>query len=134
MSTYKTNIESDTIQNLFYRKILFTGPNLQLAVMSLEPGEDIPFEIHDGDQFIRVEQGQAYVIVEDEEFILNVDDIIIIPQGSEHYVSNNSLKDDLKLYSIYSPPEHPKDKLNISQPKKNQNDLHDISKTFRYKN
>ena len=90
MEPYSTNIEKETIENENYRKVLYTG-KMQLVVMSLKPGEDIPEEVHDNiDQFFRIEQGEAYIKVDDEEFNLNDDDIIIIPAGSKHYVKNSS--------------------------------------------
>lgn len=108
MSAYKTNIEKETLENENYRKVLHTAKQMQLVVMSLKTGEDIPLETHhDIDQFIRVEKGKALVKVDGKEFKLEDDDIIIIPAGSEHYVKNTG-NDDLKLYSIYTPPEHPK--------------------------
>jgi len=107
MQPYKTNIEQETLNNKFYRKVLFTATKLQLVVMNLKVGEDIPEEVHhDIDQFIRIEEGQAFVRIEGEEFNLKDDDVIIIPAGSKHYVKNSGDK-ELKLYSIYATPEHP---------------------------
>lgn len=104
---YKTNIENETLSNSNYRTVLHTGKNMQLVVMNLKPGEDIPLEIHeDIDQFFRVESGKAMVKVDDEEYILEDDEIIIVPAGAKHYVKNIDDK-DLKLYTIYTPPEHP---------------------------
>lgn len=107
MGIYSTNIEKDTKENENYRKVLYTG-KMQLVLMSLKPGEDIPAEVHsDIDQFFRIEEGEAYIKVDDEEFNLKDDDIIIIPAGSEHYVKNSSTDTVLKVYTIYTPPEHP---------------------------
>lgn len=106
MKAYTTNIEKDTVENENYRKVLYTG-KMQLVLMSLKPGEDIPAEVHnDIDQFFRIEQGEAYIKVDGEEFNLKDDDIIIIPAGTEHYVKNSSPDKDLKVYTIYTPPEH----------------------------
>jgi len=103
---YKSNIEEETLNNSFYRKVLFTGDKMQLVVMSLKEGEDIPLEVHkEIDQFIRVEKGKAEVTVDGEKFELSDDDVIIIPSGSEHRVCNVG-DSDLKVYTIYSPPEH----------------------------
>jgi len=108
MKAYKTNIEEETLNNEYYRKVLSTEKQMQLVVMSLKPEEDIPEEVHEGtNQFIRIESGEARVIVEGEEFSLKDNDIIIIPTGKKHYVKNTSEEKDLKLYSIYAPPEHP---------------------------
>lgn len=106
MVGYKTNIEQQTLDNTNYRKVLFTGKKLQLVVMSLKPQEEIDLETHHNiDQFVRVERGQAYVKVGSKEYILEHDDVIIIPAGKEHYVKNTG-EEDLKLYSIYADPEH----------------------------
>lgn len=103
---YSTNIERDTVENENYRKVLYTG-KMQLVVMSLKPGEEIPAEVHDDiDQFFRIEQGEAYVKVDGEEFNLKDDEIIIIPAGAEHYVKNASAEKVLKVYTIYTPAEH----------------------------
>ncbi|MFH1396840.1 MAG: cupin domain-containing protein [archaeon] len=107
MVGFTTNIEKDTLENENYRKVIFTGEKMQLVLMSLKPGEDIPMEIHNGiDQFLRIEQGEAYVKIGDEEFNLKDDDVIIIPAGNHHYVKNTSADKELKLYSIYATPEH----------------------------
>jgi len=107
MKPFSTNIEKDTIDNENYRKVLYTG-KMQLVLMSLKPGEDIPSEVHpEIDQFFRIEQGEAYIKVNEEEFNLKDDDIIIIPAGSQHYVKNSSEDKDLKVYTIYTPAEHP---------------------------
>jgi len=107
MKGFTANIEKETKENNFYRKVLHTGAHMQLVVMSLKVGEDIPMEVHpEIDQFIRVEEGHAQVIIDGEEAELKDDDVVIIPAGSKHYVKNLSEKDDLKLYSIYTPPEH----------------------------
>ena len=107
MKTYSTNIEKETIENENYRKVLYSG-KMQLVVMSLKPGEDIPEETHDDiDQFFRIEEGEAHIRVDGEEFNLTDDEVIIIPAGAEHYVKNPSTDKVLKVYSIYTPSEHP---------------------------
>jgi mannose-6-phosphate isomerase-like protein (cupin superfamily) len=107
MKGYSTNIEKETIDNENYRKVLFTGDKMQLVVMSLKPGEDIPLEVHNSiDQFIRIEEGEALVKIGDEEFTLKDDDVVIIPAGNKHYVKNTSADKYLKVYTIYATPEH----------------------------
>ncbi len=107
MNAYKSNIEKETIENENYRKVLHTGEKMQLVVMSLNVGEDIPLEVHNHiDQFIRIEHGEALVIIDEEKFNLADDDVIIIPAGKKHYVKNSSQEKKLKLYSIYATPEH----------------------------
>lgn len=108
MKPYFGNIEKETVENEDYRKVLYTGPKMQLVVMSLKVGEEIPAEVHDDiDQFIRVEEGDAMVRIDGEEFNVSDDDAVIVPSGKEHYVKNISEEKVLKLYTIYTPAEHP---------------------------
>jgi len=104
---FLVNIEKETIANTDYRRILYTGQFSQLVMMNLQSGEEIGVETHDGiDQFIRVEQGQAKVILNgSQEHLLPAEHAVIIPAGTEHNVINIG-EGELKLYSIYSPAEH----------------------------
>jgi mannose-6-phosphate isomerase-like protein (cupin superfamily) len=125
MKGYSTNIEKDTLENKYYRKVLFTGEKMQLVVMSLKPGEDIPLEVHNGiDQFIRVEVGEALVKIADEEFYLKDDDIAIIPAGNEHYVKNTSAEKYLKIYVIYATPEHPPETIHKTKTEADEAEHH----------
>lgn len=111
-SPYVIDIEAATLQNTLYRQTIWTGSNLQLTVMSIEPGHDIGLEQHmDHDQFLRVESGRGLVQMGPEETDLSFeqeakdDDAIFIPAGTWHNVTNTGTE-PLKVYSIYSPPEH----------------------------
>lgn len=104
---YNSNIETETLENTNYRKVLYTGTNMQLVVMCLQPGDDIPAEVHDDiEQFFRVEEGTAKVIIDDETFEVSDDEVFIVPPGAKHQVINAG-DSELKLYTIYTPPEHP---------------------------
>ncbi len=112
MTGWTGNIEEATLGNTNFRTTLFTGAHTQLTVMRLKPGEEIGLEMHDDrDQFIRVEQGQARVTMGPskdeiaENHDLEDDWVVIIPGGTWHNVINTG-DGDLKLYSLYSPPEH----------------------------
>lgn len=108
MEGYVTNIERDTLENEDYRRVLFTGPDMQLVLMTLRPGEEIGLEAHEGhDQFIRVEAGTGYVQLNGERHELGDGSAVVIPSGAEHNVVNTSHTDALRLYTLYSPPEHP---------------------------
>jgi mannose-6-phosphate isomerase-like protein (cupin superfamily) len=108
MSGYLINIEKKSLENKYFREVLFTGPHSQLVVMSLRPGEEIGLETHDDrDQFIRVEAGSGKAILNGEENDLADGSAVVIPAGTEHNIINSSQVDALKLYTIYSPPEHP---------------------------
>jgi mannose-6-phosphate isomerase-like protein (cupin superfamily) len=108
VNAYFGNIEDLTLKNSYFRQVLFTGQNCQLVLMSLKPGEEIGAEMHPNvDQFFRIEKGMAKVVVgENEEHNVGDGDAIIIPAGTKHNVINTS-NEDLKLYTIYSPPNHP---------------------------
>ncbi len=108
MAGYLTDIEKRTLENKLFREVLFTGPHCQLVVMSLQPGEDIGLETHaDVDQFIRVEAGAGKAILDGVAHDLRDGSAVVIPAGVQHNVVNSSRSETLKLYTIYSPPEHP---------------------------
>ena len=107
-SSYASDIERQTIENKDYRRVLFTAKHSQLVLMRLKPGEDIGAETHDLDQFFRFEAGNGVVVVNGVEHKVSNGDSIVIPQGCRHNVINTSATEDLKLYSIYSPPNHKK--------------------------
>ena len=108
MTGYVTNIEEKTQQNSYFREVLFTGPNSQLVVMALGPGEEIGLETHEGvDQFIRVEVGTGKAILNGKEHKLEDGSAVVIPAGTAHNIVNGSSSQPLKLYTIYTPPEHP---------------------------
>ncbi|MFZ7094991.1 cupin domain-containing protein [Luteimonas dalianensis] len=103
---YFANIEERTLDNNDFRRVLYTGPNLQLVVMALKKGEEIGTEVHpDIDQFFRVEQGRAKLVIDGAEHFLEDDDIAIVPAGAEHNVINAG-DEPLKIYTLYGPPEH----------------------------
>ncbi len=108
MAGYLTNIEKRTLDNTCFREVLFTGPHAQLVVMALGPGEEIGMETH-GDvvQFIRVEAGRGTAILDGKEHTLEDGSAIVIPAGTKHNIINASRSEPLKLYTLYSPPEHP---------------------------
>ena len=108
MNGYVTNIERDTLDNEDYRRVLFTGPNTQLVLMTLRPGEEIGEETHEEhDQFIRVEAGTGTVMLDGKPTALSDGSAVVIPAGTRHNVVNTSSSEPLRLYTLYSPPEHP---------------------------
>lgn len=108
MAGYHINIEKKSMGNKYFREVLFTGSHSQLVVMSIAPGEDIGMETHDDvDQFIRVEAGEGKAILNGVVHELEDGSAVVIPAGVEHNIVNISKSAPLKLYSIYSPPEHP---------------------------
>ncbi len=108
MAPFFDNIEDLTKQNSYFRKVIFTGQYCQLVLMTLKPGEEIGMEVHNNvDQFFRFEEGEGKVIIEGKEYLVSDDFAVIVPAGSKHNVINTSQTEDLKLYTIYSPPNHP---------------------------
>ena len=109
MTGWVGSIESETLENAYFRRVLFTGKHAQIVVMCLQPGEQIGKEVHPNvDQFFRIEQGEAkFVFNETEEHLVRDADAVVVPAGTTHNVINASKTTPLKLYTIYSPPNHP---------------------------
>ena len=103
---FADNIEEETLKNDDYRRVVYTG-KMQLVYMTLQPGEEIGLEVHEGhDQFFRFEEGTGEVIINEEVFQVKDGDAVIVPSGAKHNVKNTG-DTPLKLYTIYAPPEHP---------------------------
>jgi mannose-6-phosphate isomerase-like protein (cupin superfamily) len=125
---YLENIETETRNNTNFRKVLYTNTNQQLVLMCIKPNQDIGNEIHnDVDQFIRIEKGIGKAIINNNEYLLNDGSIVMIPRGLEHNIINTG-NDDLKLYSIYSPPEHKNYTINRIKPNNKTNKTNKINK------
>ncbi len=108
MAGYVTDIEAKTLANERFREVLFTAQHVQLVLMTLKGGEEIGLETHDDvDQFIRVEAGQGKAILDGEEHALADGSAVVIPAGTAHNIVNASATEPLRLYTLYSPPEHP---------------------------
>ncbi len=106
MKGFHSNIEKETQENQNFRKVLYTGKNSQLVLMSLKPHEEIGLETHpENDQFFRFESGRGMVIIDGNEHIVSDGIAIVIPAGSKHNVINMGTV-DLKMYTIYSPAHH----------------------------
>ena len=105
MKGYVTNIEKDSLGNEYFRKVLYTDKNMQLVLMSLKPGEDIGEEVHQLDQFIRVEAGTGTAVLDGVEHSLADGSVIIVPQGTRHNIINLGAT-SMKLYTLYAPPNH----------------------------
>lgn len=108
MEAYSGNIEQETLDNVFFRKVLFTGKHSQLVVMCINPGEDIGDEMHKSvDQFFRIEKGNAKFIFNEKDVIIEGNgEAVVVPSGTFHNVINLSNSKPLKLYAVYSPPNH----------------------------
>lgn len=105
MKGFVLNIEKETLKNTDYRRVLYTTKNSQLVLMNIQPRDEIGEERHELDQFIRIEQGKGLLIIDGAEYQVEDDWAFVIPGGACHNVINTG-EEEMKLYSIYSPPEH----------------------------
>jgi len=107
MIGFSENIEKLTLENDNFRKVLYTGKNSQLVLMSLAPGVEIGMEVHnENDQFFRFEGGEGKVLIDGNEYVVSDGSAIVVPAGAKHNVVNTSAESALKLYTIYSPAHH----------------------------
>ncbi len=105
MKGYVTNIEKETKANEYFRRVLYTAKGSQLVVMNIKSGEDIGEEVHHLDQFIRLEEGKGEAILDGVSHPIEDDYAVVIPAGTRHNIINTG-EEDMKLYTVYSPPEH----------------------------
>lgn len=107
MKGYVVLLEQETKKNADFRRVLYTGKHSQLVLMSIKPGEEIGEETHENvDQFFRFEGGEGKVIIDGVEHRVKNGNGVIVPAGTRHNVVNTSKRANLRLYTIYSPPEH----------------------------
>ncbi|HEY6625545.1 MAG TPA: cupin domain-containing protein [Ignavibacteriaceae bacterium] len=105
MKGYVQNIESISIENEEFRKVLYTAKNCQLVVMALKPNEEIGAEVHKLDQFFRVEEGTGETVLDGVRSEISAGFAVLIPAGINHNIINTGSV-PMKLYTIYSPPNH----------------------------
>ncbi len=130
MKGFKSNIEKDSLKNENFRKVKYTSKHMQVVLMSLKPGEDIGEEIHPGtDQFFRIEGGKGKCIINGNEYVLENGDAIVIPAGSKHNVINTDTGKELKMYTIYTPPQHKDGLINATKKEAEKNDVKFDGKT-----
>jgi len=115
MNGFIVNIEKASLENDTFRTVLYTAPHSQLVVMSIQPGEDIGEEVHELDQFLRVEAGEGKAVLNDVEYKIEDGSAIVVPAGTKHNIINTSLEKSLKLYTVYSPPEHKDGVIHITK-------------------
>jgi len=107
MKGFHSNIEQDTLINKNFRKVLYTAKHCQLVLMTLKPNEEIGMETHpDNDQFLRFEGGEGKCYIDDNVYDVSDGFAIIVPSGARHNIVNVSTSEELKIYTIYSPPHH----------------------------
>jgi mannose-6-phosphate isomerase-like protein (cupin superfamily) len=127
MTGFQGNIEELTLKNNYFRKVLYTGKHAQLVLMCLQPGEEIGNEVHKNvDQFFRLEQGEAkFIFNGSEEHIAHDRDAVIVPAGTFHNVINISKVEQLKLYTLYSPPNHPDGTIHKTKAEADEAEMHE---------
>ncbi len=129
MKGYVTNIEKESLENEYFRKVLYTDTRVQLVVMSLKPSEDIGEEVHQLDQFIRVEKGEGKSVLDGEEHMLADGSVVVIPQGVRHNIINTSSTNPLKLYTLYAPPNHKDGTIHKTKAEAEESEEHFDGKT-----
>lgn len=130
MKGYSINIEKATEDNESFRQVLYTAKHSQLVLMTLRPGEEIGEEVHDNlDQFFRIEEGEGKVIIDGTEHMVEDGFAAIVPAGVKHNVVNTSSGEPLKLYTIYSPPEHRDGVLRVTKEQAEAEEEHFDGKT-----
>lgn len=106
MKGYVENIEHLVLANEYFRQVLYTAKSTQLTVMHLRPKEDIGEEVHDVDQFLRIEKGTGRAVLNGVESKLLDGSVVIVPAGVKHNIINDSDTEPMKLYTLYCPPHH----------------------------
>ncbi len=130
MKGFVINIEKESIENENFRKVLYTAKNSQLVLMSLKPAEDIGEEVHDNiDQFFRIDSGEGKAVIEGVEYEIKDGFAVVIPAGTKHNIINTSLEKPLKLYTVYSPPNHRDGVIHFTKTEAEADDEHFDGKT-----
>ena len=125
MSGYSIDLEEKTLANNNFREVLYTTKRSQLVLMTLQAGEEIGMEHHEGhDQFIRVEEGEGVAILDGEKHALKDGVAVVIPAGTEHNVINTSTTSAMRLYTLYTPPEHPEGTIHATKAEADEYEKH----------
>ena len=129
MKGFVDDIETLTEENTDFRRVLYTGKNLQLVLMALQPGEEIGEEVHDDrDQFFRVEKGKGEIVIDGVTTNIKTNIAMIVPAGARHNVRNTGDK-ALRLYTLYAPPEHLDGTVHVTKAEADASDEHFDGKT-----
>jgi mannose-6-phosphate isomerase-like protein (cupin superfamily) len=124
MKGFVGDIEKASLENEYFRKVLYTDARVQLVVMSLKPLEDIGEEVHALDQFIRVEQGDGKAVLDGVESAIKDGSAVIIPAGTRHNIINTSSAQPMKLYTLYAPPNHKDGTIHVTKADAEANEEH----------
>lgn len=124
MNGFIDNIEKKTAENKNFRKVLYTGRHSQLVVMSLKPGEEIGEETHQLDQFLRIESESGKAVLEGKETAVANGSAIVVPSGTKHNIINTSFEKPMKLYTVYSLPNHRDGTVHVTKSEAEKNEEH----------
>lgn len=128
MKGYHLDIEKETVENNLFRKVLYTAKNSQLVLMSLPPQEELGMEVHtENDQFFRFEKGNGMCIIDGNEYQVSDGMAVIVPLGAKHNIMNTSDSEDLKFYTIYSPPHHKDGTIHATKADEKEEDFDGIT-------
>jgi mannose-6-phosphate isomerase-like protein (cupin superfamily) len=105
MKGFVQNIESIAVKNEEFRRVLYTAKNCQLVVMALKPKEEIGMEVHQLDQFLRVEEGTGEAVLDGVRTAISAGFAVLVPAGTNHNIINTGSV-PMKLYTLYAPPNH----------------------------
>ena len=129
MNGFVINIEEASLENNNFRNVLYTAPHSQLVLMSLKPNEDIGEEVHDLDQFLRVESGEGKAVLNDVAHDIKDGFAIVVPAGTKHNIINTSSENPMKLYTVYSPANHRDGVIHVTKEDAEANEEHFDGKT-----
>jgi mannose-6-phosphate isomerase-like protein (cupin superfamily) len=129
MKGFVTDIEQAALENEDFRRVLYTAGHTQLVLMSLPAGTDIGEEVHDVDQFIRVEEGEGKSVLDGEECALHDGSVVVVPAGVRHNIVNTSKDEAMKLYTLYAPPHHKDQTVHASKAAAEADEEHFDGKT-----
>ena len=124
--SFFSDIGESSIANSAFRRVEFTGNNMQLVLMSLKPGEEIGLEVHESvSQFLRIERGSGDLTLGEETHEMRAESAVVVPEGTSHNLVNTG-SIDIKLYSIYSPPQHPEDTVHETKEEADAAEDHEV--------
>jgi mannose-6-phosphate isomerase-like protein (cupin superfamily) len=127
---YKGSINLEVTGKTDFRRVLYTGEKMQLVAMTLQPGEDIGAEVHEGhDQFFQISSGVGEALVGETTYELSAGDMVIVPSGAHHNITNTSDTEVMELYTIYAPPEHADGTTHATKAIADEDDEHFDGKT-----
>lgn len=124
MTGYIINIEKEALENENFRKVIFTAKNSQLVVMSLKPKEEIGEETHGLDQFLRIEEGEGKAVLDGVEHAISAGFAVVVPAGVKHNIINTSAEKEMKIYTVYSPPNHRDGVVHVTKEEAEKDDEH----------